>query len=79
MQVVGIKDGKETVLGTATITPRMKARDLVREMFGGWEEDDGSEADLAFAVCESLLRWMGETPRVFTAAAPAPSKGEAHE
>jgi hypothetical protein len=71
VQLVGVKDGVETVIGTATMSPRMKAQDLVREMFGAWEHDDGSDADMAFAVCEQLIKWMPLNPPVFNVQAPA--------
>ena len=71
VQLVGVKDGIETVIGTATMSPKMKAQDLVREMFGAWEHDDGSDADLAFAVCEQLIKWMPQHPPVFNVQAPA--------
>jgi hypothetical protein len=72
VQLVGVKDGVETVLGTATMPPKMKARELVREMFGAWAPNDGSDSDLAYAVCESLIDWMGKNPPTFNVTAPAP-------
>lgn len=75
MQVIGVKDGVETIIGTATITPRMKARDLVHENIGGFEDGDGSEADVAFSICRWLLEWMGENPPVINMTAPTVRDG----
>jgi hypothetical protein len=79
VQLVGVKDGVETVIGTATMSPRMKAQDLVREMFGAWEHDDGSDADMAFAVCEQLIKWMPLNPPVFNVQAPAVKAEDARD
>ena len=71
--LVGVKNGVETVLGEVPMPPNMKARELVREMFGAWEPDDGSDPDLAMAVCEQLIEWMGKQANA-SLAAPAPAQ-----
>lgn len=55
VQVFGVKDGKETLLGTAPMPPRMKAREIAREYFGHFEDDDGSDAELCFGAMEQLI------------------------
>lgn len=75
VQLVGVKDGVETVIGTATMPPKMKARELVREMFGAWEPEDGSDADMAFAICEQLIEWMPKNPPSFNVESQAQPKG----
>lgn len=55
VEVYGIKDGKETLLGSAPMPVRMKARELAREQFGHFEEGDGSDAELCFGAMEQLL------------------------
>lgn len=46
-------------IGTARTPPRMKAREIVTDMFGIFEDGDGSDADLAFACCEKLIKYLG--------------------
>jgi len=61
VSVFGVKPNGEVVdTGVkTTMPPRMKAKELVSEMYGRtWEEDDGSEADMCFAVCEQFLDWL---------------------
>lgn len=60
VRVFGVRPSGEVVdTGINTpIPPRMKARELVREMFGQFEDDDASDADLCFAVCEQLIEWL---------------------
>lgn len=72
VSVYGVKSNGEVVdtCVKAPMPPRMKAKDMVREMFGPWEEDDGSDSDLCFAVCESLLDWL--VAQGWTAQQPAP-------
>lgn len=55
VQVFGVKDGKETLLGTAPMPARMKARELARENFGNFEDGDGSDAELCFGALEQLI------------------------
>lgn len=60
VSVYGVKSNGE-VFDTgvkAPMPPRMKAKEMVREMFGPWEEDDGSDSDLCFAACEQFFEWL---------------------
>lgn len=63
VQIYGVKDGKETLLGTGPMPPRMKARQIAREMFGPFEEDDGSDAEMCFAAKEQLISHMEEAAK----------------
>lgn len=67
--LVGVTGGVETVLGEIPMPAKMKARELVREMFGAWEPDDGSDPDMAMAVCEQLIEWLGKRQPAAPAAA----------
>lgn len=59
MTLIGVKsDGTQVAIASVPATPRMKARQLVIDMFGYFEEEDGSDADLAFVVCEQLIDFM---------------------
>ena len=61
VSVLGVKPNGEVVdTGVkAPMPPRMKARDFVNEMYGrAWIEDDGSDADMCFAVCEQFFEWL---------------------
>lgn len=59
--LVGVKaDGTEHVLGQATMPPKMRARELVIENFGGIDGVSGNDAAMAFWVCEQLIEWMGK-------------------
>jgi hypothetical protein len=55
VQLYGIKGGKGTLLGEVPMPVRMKARELAREQFGHFEDDDGSDAELCFGAMEQLL------------------------
>ena len=84
VRVFGVRANGETVdTGlTAPMPPRMKARELVREMFGPFEVDDSSDADLCFAVCEQLIEWLVAQGWSRTAPQPAQqtvSKGRIRE
>lgn len=61
VQIIGIKNGVETLLGQAPMPPKMKARDLVRETFGHFDDADGSDAELCFGVCEQLIDHMAKS------------------
>ena len=54
----GTKDGVLVHLGKAAMPPRMKARELAKEQFGHFEDDDGSDADLCFYALERLIEHM---------------------
>lgn len=59
VDVVGIKaDGSEHALGKLPMPPRMKARELAREQFGAFVDDDGSDAEMCFYALEMLIEWM---------------------
>lgn len=58
VELYGVKDGKETFLGTAPMPPRMKARELAREMFGPFQDDDASDAEMCFAAMGQLIEHM---------------------
>jgi hypothetical protein len=59
VDLIGVKaDGSEHALGKAPMPPRMKARDLAREQFGPFVDDDGSDGDLCFAALETLIDWL---------------------
>lgn len=58
VELYGVKDGKETLLGTVPMPPRMKAREIAREMFDRFEDDDASDAAMCFAAMESLIDHM---------------------
>jgi len=61
VQIIGIKNGVETLLGQAPMPPKMKARNLVRETFGHFDDADGSDAELCFGVCEQLIDHMAKS------------------
>lgn len=62
VNVLGVRaDGSSEVIGTAPMPPKMKARELVTETFGSFQDDDGSDADLAMACCEQLIEYLGRT------------------
>jgi hypothetical protein len=59
VNVIGVKaDGSADLLGTAPMPPRMKAREIAREYFGGFTEDDGSDADSCFSALVWFLDWL---------------------
>lgn len=59
VNVIGVKaDGSADLLGTAPMPPRMKAREIAREYFGGFTEDDGSDADSCFWALVGFLDWL---------------------
>jgi len=49
------KEGIQVYLGKAPMPPRMKAREIAREMFGHFEDDDASDAEMCFAALEQLI------------------------
>lgn len=61
VKVVGVRrDGTQQVIGEATMSPKMKARDIVREMFGAIDEEASNDAAMAFWCCEQLIDWMAK-------------------
>lgn len=78
-QLVGVKsDGTEHVLGTVTMPPKMKARDIVRSYFGYWDDDDDCcDAAMAMMCCEELIAFMQKPVRVDLAAPTQAEAGDA--
>lgn len=60
VSVFGVKPNGEMVDTGMKVPmpPRMKAKELARETFGAWADDDGSDGDMCFAVCEQFLEWL---------------------
>ena len=59
VEVFGVKgDGSTVSLGTASIPPAMKRKDIAREMFGGSPEDDTSEAFYCLCALEQYHDWL---------------------
>lgn len=58
VEIIGRKGGKENHLGTMRMPPRMKAREIAREQFGHFVDDDGSDAELCFGALEQLIDYM---------------------
>lgn len=74
VELVGVKDGKETILGEVPMPPTMKARELLREQGFTDLDDEMSHDACALWACESLVAYCHA---YYTAqAAPAPA-GEA--
>lgn len=70
--LLGVKaDGTEHVLGTVTMPPTMKAREIVRKMVGEPDEEVGNDAAQALWCCEQLIDWMGVNPPVISVTPPA--------
>jgi len=61
VKLVGIKNGVETELGEVPMPPRMKARELAREQFGGDPLDDCSDAALCYYALEQIIEYMEST------------------
>lgn len=74
--LVGVRpDSSEQVIGQATMTPKMKARDLVREQFGYIDEENGNDAAMAFWACEQLIEWMEKTQPIIKMLPKEPRHG----
>ena len=74
--LVGIKDGIETVLGTVSTPPEMKAREIIRNY--GWnpdDQDDFGEGETAMCIINDLLAWMRRqgAPKIELAAPTQPA------
>jgi hypothetical protein len=65
-EIFGVKPNGETVLlGTAPITPLMKARDLIEDCIGRDYSYEDTQESTALYICERLVKWMidqGWTP-----------------
>jgi hypothetical protein len=58
VDLVGVKDGIQTVLGKVSMPPRMKLRELAVSYYGGDVDDDMSDAAMAFSMGEVFLDWL---------------------
>lgn len=58
VEIRGVKDGIETVLGTATMPPEMKRRCITIEMFSGSLSDDMSDASFCLYALERYHDWL---------------------
>lgn len=56
--LVGVKNGIETVLGKIPMPPKMKLRELIRGYFGGSFDNECSDASSALYMGEELIDWM---------------------
>jgi hypothetical protein len=77
VDLYGTKDGVLVHLGKAAMPPRMKARELAREQFGHFEDDDGSDADSCFYALERLIEYM--YAQGFKIANPAPKQAKPNQ
>ncbi|ATG94661.1 hypothetical protein QRO08_16025 [Paracidovorax citrulli] len=70
VDLVGVRaSGEHVNLGKMPMPPSMKARDIATSQFGGFQDGDGSDAELCFGAMEELLSWL--TKQGWGAAAPA--------
>ena len=78
VELIGIKNGVEHSLGTIRMPAMMKAKELVSDYLGPFEENDASEADMALCACRELVAYMEESvePLVRVDAAVPPANGE---
>ncbi len=58
VDLVGIKNGVETYLGTIPMPPSMKLKEIMRTYFSGSTDDEESEVSMAVAAGMELLAWM---------------------
>ncbi|WP_416406557.1 hypothetical protein RCH27_08865 [Paracidovorax citrulli] len=81
VDVMGVRaNGEHVNLGTMLMPPSMKAREIATSQFGGFQDGDGSDAELCFGAMEELLSWL--TKQGWGAAAPvqaaAPTDAQAN-
>lgn len=58
VDLVGVRaNGEHVNLGKIAMPPRMKAREIARSQFGGFQDDDGSDAELCFGALEEFIDW----------------------
>ncbi|QXV72216.1 hypothetical protein Acf1_00019 [Acidovorax phage ACF1] len=70
VDVVGVRaSGEHVNLGKMPMPPTMKARDIATSQFGGFQDGDGSDAEMCFGALEELLAWL--IAQGWGAAAPA--------
>ena len=55
VELRGVKDGVETVLGTMNEPPAMYARRLIVDWFGGFTDGDNSDADCMFELTKGVI------------------------
>ncbi|WP_046060030.1 hypothetical protein [Paracidovorax citrulli] len=59
VDVVGVRaSGEHVNLGKMPMPPTMKARDIATSQFGGFQDGDGSDAEMCFGALEELLAWL---------------------
>ncbi len=59
VDLVGVRaSGEHVNLGKMPMPPSMKARDIATSQFGGFQDGDGSDAELCFGAMEELLSWL---------------------
>lgn len=58
VELVGIKDGKETALGRVPMPAEMKLREVMRAQFGGDPADKSSDAALGVAAGMEFWEWV---------------------
>ncbi|MEJ8837734.1 hypothetical protein [Ramlibacter sp. AN1133] len=82
--LVGVRpDGAQDVLATIRMTPRMKAREIVRSYFGEPDDEGMNDAAMALVAREELIAWMQWPPpaaggSTSTAAPPAGGREQQH-
>lgn len=57
VELRGVKDGVETVLGTVNETPAMYARRLITDWFGEFTNGDDSDADYVRQMVGEVLEY----------------------
>jgi len=55
VELRGVKDGVEVVLGTLNEPPEMYARRLIADWFGGFTDGDNSDADCLLQLVREVL------------------------
>jgi hypothetical protein len=52
------QDGSVEVLGTVSMPPKMKAREIAREYFGHFEDEDCSDGASCYWALLGFLDWL---------------------
>ncbi|ABM32264.1 hypothetical protein [Paracidovorax citrulli] len=80
VDVVGVRaSGEHVNLGKMPMPPTMKARDIATSQFGGFQDGDGSDAEMCFGALEELLAWLiaqGWNGSSHRAGVPVPTEAE---
>lgn len=50
--------GRMEYVGQSSTPPSMKRREIAREYFGEFEDDDGSDAEMLFGALEQYHNWL---------------------